>query len=114
MSHKFIAIILSLLLSNILVSAKNTVTIKGRVVEKTTQNARPFATVIIHTKTNQSKVSFDKNPGVNQDIESYKFKSEYRSHRITISFQYRFGKGKTYKQRNVANIEEASRVNSGN
>ncbi len=65
-------------------------------------------------KTNKSKVSFDKNPGVNQDIESYKFKSEYRSHRITISFQYRFGKGKTYKQRNVANIEEASRVNTGN
>ena len=65
-------------------------------------------------RTNKSRVNLEKNESINPGLEFYKFESQYRSSRITLSFQYRFGKGKAYKQRRVGTIEETSRVSGGN
>lgn len=65
-------------------------------------------------RTNKSRVNLEKNESINPGLEFYKFESQYRSSRITLNFQYRFGKGKAYKQRRVGTIEETSRVSGGN
>ena len=49
-----------------------------------------------------------------QIYENYKFLSTYRSQRLWITFNYRFGQGKSIKRRSMSNNEEASRVSTGN
>ena len=59
--------------------------------------------------TNVNRVSLKENI-----FKSYEFEQSGRSRRVTVTFSYRFGQGKALKQRKVGNIEESSRVNSGN
>lgn len=47
-------------------------------------------------------------------FKSYEFVQRSKSRRLTITFSYSFGQSKAGKQRKVGNVEESSRVNSGN
>lgn len=59
--------------------------------------------------TNISRVNLSNNV-----FDKYEFESKYRSRRITLTFNYRFGQSKAVKQRKVGNMDEASRVSTGN
>jgi len=47
-------------------------------------------------------------------IENYRFKSQWKSREISISFLYRFGNGSATKSRKVGESEEAKRAESDN
>ncbi len=47
-------------------------------------------------------------------FKNYEFVQRNKSKRITFTFTYRFGQSKSSKQRKVGNVDETSRVNSGN
>lgn len=64
-------------------------------------------TDIFKTRRNRASLNSDM-------LDNYYFTSNYNSRQITISFQYRFGKGKVVKARKVGNNEEASRTGAGN
>lgn len=59
-------------------------------------------------QTNTSRASLKEN------VFNYEFESIFRSRRITLTFNYRFGQGKSIKARKVGSSEEAGRVSSGN
>ncbi len=59
--------------------------------------------------TNRNRVTLQ-----DEVFKDYRFESHYRSQRATISFTYRFGQSKASKQRKVGNVDEASRVTTGN
>ena len=59
--------------------------------------------------TNVNRVSLQ-----DEVFKDYQFESKYRSQRATLTFSYRFGQSKAAKQRKVGNVDETSRVNSGN
>jgi outer membrane receptor protein involved in Fe transport len=59
--------------------------------------------------TNVNRVSLQ-----DEIFKDYQFESKYKSQRATLTFSYRFGQGKAAKQRKVGNVDETSRVNSGN
>ncbi len=55
------------------------------------------------------------NVAANTDqIEGYFFKNSYKTQFVSVSFNYRFGKGKAARKRNVGVQEEASRVGNQN
>ena len=59
--------------------------------------------------TNVNRVSLQ-----DEVFKNYQFESKYRSQRATLTFSYRFGQGKATKQRKVGNVDETSRVSTGN
>jgi hypothetical protein len=59
--------------------------------------------------TNVNRVSLQ-----DEIFKDYQFESKYRSMRATLTFSYRFGQSKATRQRRVGNVDETSRVNSGN
>ncbi len=47
-------------------------------------------------------------------FKNYEFVQRSKSRRVTFTFSYSFGQSKATKQRKVGNVEESSRVNTGN
>lgn len=59
--------------------------------------------------TNYNRISLSDNV-----FKNYEFVQRSKSKQIILTFTYRFGQGKSTKQRKVGNVDEISRVNSGN
>ena len=58
--------------------------------------------------TNVNRVSMK-----DEIFKNYLVESRHRSKRATLIFSYRFGQSKTIRNRNVGNIDETARVNTG-
>ena len=59
--------------------------------------------------TNYNRISLTDNV-----FKNYEFVQRNKSKQIIVTFTYRFGQSKSQKQRKVGNLDETSRVNSGN